>query len=131
MNRRDAVLQAMDVQATLFQIDDRPLEGDHFRDTQSVAIGQQDQRRVPVTVSPHTLRSSDEPTDFLFRKILTRTNVYVLRLAGRRLSRKRCLAFTAGSAHYSQNSTSMLPNFPENGLFRESRIVLVNRPVAA
>lgn len=66
MNGRNAVLQAMDVQATLPEIDDRPLEGGHFRDTQSVAIGEQDQRRVPVAVSPYALRSLDEPINLLF-----------------------------------------------------------------
>lgn len=46
-----------------------------------MAIGEQDQRRVPVPVSPHPLRSLDEPMDFLLRKILTWTNVDVLWLA--------------------------------------------------
>jgi hypothetical protein len=46
-----AMLQPVDVQVPGLQVDLISPEGDQFPDAEAVAVGQQDQRRVPVPVA--------------------------------------------------------------------------------
>jgi hypothetical protein len=73
----------MHVDITTIQIDGVPQQGNHFRDTQSVAIAHQDQRGVAMTMASLASSSLDQPMNLVLGEIFSRTYVGVFRLARR------------------------------------------------
>jgi hypothetical protein len=92
MDGGNTILKTVHVEMATIKIDGVPRQGDHFRDPQAVVIGHQDQRGVAMTMASLTSSGSNQPLNLVLSKILPRTDVGVLRLARRRLSRKRRLA---------------------------------------
>ena len=83
MNGSNAVLDPMHVEMATIKIHGVPLQGDHFRDTQSVAIGHQDQRGVTMTMAPLASSGLDQPVNLVLGEVFARAYVGVLRLARR------------------------------------------------
>jgi hypothetical protein len=69
MGRGGTVLSSSDVQQALAKIDLVPTQGDEFADSQPVPIGQENQRRVPVTVTTAAASGIHEGVHFLLGQV--------------------------------------------------------------
>ncbi len=123
MNRWGPVFKTPDVQMAAMQIDDVPLQGDPFGDTQTMPEGDQDERGISMGVPARRSGSLYQPADFLLGEVFTRPHVGAAGLSRRRLSRKRCLAGPRTSVHIPRFRPTPSSNSPENGPFRESPFV--------
>jgi hypothetical protein len=83
MDRCDASFEAMDVKPSLTQIDLVPLKSNDLRDPQAMAVGDEDERAIAMSVPSVLASCFDEPLDFLLREILPWPNVHIPRLSRR------------------------------------------------